>query len=193
LIPRAVHSVTPAGVVDIDGVERPADVLIFATGFHPTNYLGTVEIVGRDGRTLREHWNGEPRAFFGITVPGFPNFFMVYGPGTNGGEIVSNMLAQARYATRVVKRMQRQGVTAVEVKRSWADMYHAWLQSTMDSTAFVESNNYFKVESGKVVTQWPYSATVYRLMLRVLGPWSEKIRRRNSDDAPSSVTEAVTP
>src|SRR5262249_10729264 len=84
LVARAVHAVTPTGVVDADGVERDTDVLVFATGFEPTNYLGSMEIRGRTGQTLRDYWNAEPRAFFGVTVPGFPNLFIIYGPGTNG-------------------------------------------------------------------------------------------------------------
>jgi cation diffusion facilitator CzcD-associated flavoprotein CzcO len=177
LVPRAVHSVTRTGLVDADGVERDTDVVIFATGFEPTNYLGTMEIVGVGGQTLREYWNAEPRAYFGITVPGFPNMFIIYGPGTNGGEIVSNLLAQGRYATRAVKQMCRQGMTAVEVKRLWADLYDVWLQSRMASTSWVETNNYFTASSGKVVTQWPYSATVYRVLLRALGRPSVTMRR----------------
>ena len=97
-MPRAVESVTAHGVVDADGVEREVDVLVLATGFQPTNYLARIEIVGRDGRTLREYWDGEPRAFLGITVPNFPNFYILYGPGTNGGEIASNLRHQAEYA-----------------------------------------------------------------------------------------------
>ncbi len=88
-----------------------------ATGFQPTNYLAHLRVVGRDGRSLQEHWAGEPRAFLGITVPEFPNFFMLYGPGTNGGEIVWMLERQAEYAVRVVKRMMRTGATAVEVQR----------------------------------------------------------------------------
>ncbi|HEY6534125.1 MAG TPA: hypothetical protein VIY72_17580, partial [Acidimicrobiales bacterium] len=119
----------------------------------------------------------EPRGFFGVTVPTFPNLFIIYGPGTNGGEIVSNLLAQARYATRAIKRMQSERVTAVEVRRSWADRFHTWLQSRVESTVWVESNNYFSTSTGKVVTQWPYSATVYRLLLRLLGRASLTTRR----------------
>jgi len=179
LVPRAVASITPCGVVDVDGVERPADVLVLATGFQPTNYLARIDVVGRDGRTLREYWDGEPRAFLGITVPNFPNLYMLYGPGTNGGEIASNLRHQAEYARRAIKRMVREGVTAVEVKRTWADMYHAWLQSKMDDTAWAVSNNYFTVASGKVVTQWPYSATDYNVMLKALGRPSETVRTRS--------------
>jgi cation diffusion facilitator CzcD-associated flavoprotein CzcO len=180
LIPRAVASVTETGVVDVDGVERPVDVLVMATGFQPTNYLAHLRVVGRDGRSLHDHWAGEPRAFLGITVPGFPNFFMLYGPGTNGGEICWMLERQSEYAVRVVKRMARTGTTAVEVKRRWADRYHRWLQSTMRGTAWEVSNNYFKSETGRIVTQWPYSPLTYLCLTKSLGRWSETSRRRTA-------------
>ena len=178
LVPRAVESVTATGVVDVDGVEREIDVLVLATGFQPTNYLARIEIVGVDGRTLREYWNGEPRAFLGITVPNFPNFFILYGPGTNGGEIVSLLQRQSEYAVRAMKRMMREKVTAVEVKRSFASIYDAWLQSTMEGTSWTMSNNYFTTASGKVVTQWPYGAMFYGALSKTLGRASESTRRR---------------
>lgn len=178
LVPRAVETVTPAGVVDADGVERAVDVLVMATGFQPTNYLARIEIVGKDGRTLREYWDGEPRAFLGITVPNFPNLYILYGPGTNGGEIASNLRNQAEYARRAIKRMMRERVTSVEVKRTWADMYHAWLQARMEDTAWIVSNNYFTNDAGKVVTQWPLSAIDYNVLLKTLGRFSETTRRR---------------
>ena len=166
--------------MDADGVERAVDILVMATGFQPTNYLARIEIVGKDGRTLREYWDGEPRAFLGITVPNFPNLYILYGPGTNGGEIASNLRNQAEYARRAIRRMMRERVTAVEVKRTWADMYHAWLQSKMEDTAWIVSNNYFTNDAGKVVTQWPLSAVDYNVLLKTLGRFSETTRRRVS-------------
>jgi cation diffusion facilitator CzcD-associated flavoprotein CzcO len=177
LIPRAITRVTPHGVIDADGVEYRADVLVLATGFQPTNYLANLEVVGRGGRSLREHWNGEPRAFLGITVPGFPNFFMMYGPGTNGGEIIWMLERQAEYAVRVIRRLARRGVGAVEVRRRWADGYHRWLQWTVRDTAWTVSNNYFKSSTGKIVTQWPYSPLVYAALTKSLGRLSERAQR----------------
>jgi cation diffusion facilitator CzcD-associated flavoprotein CzcO len=176
LVPRAVTRVTETGVVDAEGVEHPADVLVLATGFQPTNYLAHLEVVGREGRPLKEYWAGEPRAFLGITVPGFPNFFIMYGPGTNGGEIVWMLERQAEYAVRVVRRMVRTGATAVEVKGRWADAYDRWLQWTVRKTAWTVSRNYFKSGSGRVVTQWPYSPLVYWALTKSLGRWSETSR-----------------
>src|ERR1035437_4289624 len=77
LVPRAVDRVTPTGIVDSVGVERPVDVIVLATGFRAADYLAPVEIVGRGGRPLHERGGGEPQAFLGITVPGFPNLFLV--------------------------------------------------------------------------------------------------------------------
>jgi cation diffusion facilitator CzcD-associated flavoprotein CzcO len=180
LVPRAVASVTSTGLVDADGVERAVDIIVMATGFQPTNYVARVRVTGRDGRTLHEHWNGEPRAYLGITVPGFPNFFMLYGPGTNGGEIVTMLEAQAKYAVRAVKRMQREDVTAIEVKPSFEARWFDWLQSTMDGTSWTMSRNYFTASSGKVVTQWPYGNWIYTVLTRSLGRVSETTRRRST-------------
>jgi cation diffusion facilitator CzcD-associated flavoprotein CzcO len=179
LVPRAVSSVTPQGIVDADGVERPVDVIVMATGFQAANYLARLRIVGRDGQRLHERWADEPRAFLGITVPGFPNFFMLYGPGTNGGEIVTMLESQADYVVRAVRRMMRQRVTAVEVKQSYDDRWYCWLQSKMVGTSWTMSSNYFTSATGKIVTQWPSGNLHYRLLTKVFGRRSETTRRRD--------------
>ncbi|MCU0273325.1 MAG: NAD(P)/FAD-dependent oxidoreductase [Acidimicrobiales bacterium] len=177
LVPRAVERVTPTGVVDADGVEHDADVLVLATGFQPTNYLAHLQVVGRSGRELHDVWAGEPRAYLGITVPDFPNFFMLYGPGTNGGEIIWMLERQAEYMVRVVRRLRRGRISSVEVRGSFADRYDRWLQKAVRGTAWEVSNNYFTSRSGRIVTQWPYSPLVYAGMTKTLGRISERGRR----------------
>ncbi len=178
LVPRAVSRVTKTGIVDDEGVERPVDVIAMATGFQAANYLGRMEITGRHGKTLQDHWAGEPRAFLGITVPGFPNFFMLYGPGTNGGELVMTLESQGEYAVRAVKRMRRERVSAIEVKSLHEAIWYAWLQSKMEGTSWTMSNNYFKSATGKIVTQWPSGNLVYRFLTKVFGRISESTRCR---------------
>ena len=173
MVPRAVASVTKTGVVDAEGVERPVDVLVMATGFQPANYLASLEVTGRDGRTIHEFWDGEPRAFLGITVPDFPNFYMLYGPNTNGGEIVSNLERQAEHVVHAVKRMVRKGITALEVRDSFFERYNRWIEKKMQGTAWIVSNNYYKSASGRIVTQWPYGPMAYGVMVKLLGPPSE--------------------
>lgn len=178
LVPRAVASVTPTGVVDAEGKEHPVDVLVMATGFQPANYLASLEVTGRDGRTIHEVWDGEPRAFLGMTVPGFPNFFMLYGPNTNGGEIISCLERQAEHVAGVVRRMARHRVTAVEVRTSFYERYNRWLQKKMEGTAWTVSNNYYKSASGRIVTQWPFGALFYGVLTKVLARPSEAVTRR---------------
>jgi cation diffusion facilitator CzcD-associated flavoprotein CzcO len=181
LVPQAVASVTRTGLVDNAGVERPVDILVMATGFQPANYLARLRVAGRGGRTLHEQWAGEPRAYLGITVPGFPNFYMLYGPGTNGGEIVIMLESQADHAVRAVKRMIRQRVTAVEVKSSFEERWYRWLQSRMEGTSWTMSHNYFKSATGRIVTQWPYGNLQYRALTKLLGRISEKTSRRRDE------------
>lgn len=185
LVPRAVVSVTPNCIVDADGSQREVDVIVMATGFQPANYLARLRVVGRGGQTLQEHWADEPRAYLGITVPDFPNFFMLYGPGTNGGELVLNLESQAEYAVRAMKRMVRERVTAVEVKPKFEARWYRWLQSRMEGTSWTMTNNYFKAPTGKIVTQWHSGNLHYRVLTKLLGRVSEVTRRRSvtADDA----------
>lgn len=185
LIPHAVQSVTAHGVVDARGIEHPADVLVMATGFQPANYLASYRVVGRTGTTLHEFWNGEPQAFAGITVPEFPNFYILYGPNTNGGEIVSALQRQAEFAVRSIKRLRDASVAAVEVRPRFYRRYNQWIQGAIAKTAWVQSNNYYKSPSGRVVTQWPYGAIVYAAVTKVLGRPSEKVIRVARGEPPS--------
>lgn len=178
LIPRAVVEVVPTAVIDSDGTQHQVDALVLATGFQATSYLHGLEIVGRGGRKLHDVWGGEPRAFLGLTVPGFPNFFMLYGPGTNGGFIISNLQRQAAYAVKEIGRLRR-GVRAIEVREDVARHYDRWLQRRVRRTAFSATGNYFQAATGKVVTQWPDCATLYAaltLVCRRLSTWGRRSR-----------------
>ena len=175
-VPSAVSRVTESAIVDEDGFEHEVDVIVLATGFRAAEYLAEIDLIGTGGVSVHDRWAGEPDAFLGITVPQFPNFYMLYGPGTNGGEIVSMLEAQAKYAVRAVKRMQRTGVTAIEVRPSFEARWYAWLQSKIEGTSWTMSNNYFKAPTGKVVTQWPYGNLFYRLLTKALGRISEVTR-----------------
>ena len=150
-----------------------------ATGFQAANYLSRIRIVGRGGRTLRDQWADEPRAYLGITVPGFPNFFMLYGPGTNGGEIVTMLESQAEYAVRAVKRMTRERITAVEVKPSFEARWYRWLQSRMEGTSWTGTQQLLHVtdrESGDAVA----------VRQRAVPRDDQGVGPRVGDDAPPS-------
>jgi hypothetical protein len=83
---------------------------------------------------------------------------------------------------RAVKRMIRERVTAVDVKPAFEARWNRWLQSRMSGTSWTMSNNYFTAPTGKVVTQWPYGNTQYRVLTKLLGRVSETTRRRDLGD-----------
>jgi cation diffusion facilitator CzcD-associated flavoprotein CzcO len=176
LVPRAVQSVTEKGVIDQDGHEYLVDVLVMATGFQPASYLSSLEVVGVGGRTIHEAWAGEPRALLGMTVPGFPNFFILYGPNTNGGEIVSCLERQAEHVVHAARRLLRKGATAIEVRPGFYTAYNGWIDRKMRGTAWEVSNNYYKAPSGRIVTQWPFGPSFYGLLSKTLAPLSERTR-----------------
>jgi cation diffusion facilitator CzcD-associated flavoprotein CzcO len=173
LVPHAVVEVAPDGLIDDTGTKRPADVLILSTGFQAASYLSTVRIQGRGGRDLHDVWAGEPWAFLGVTVPGFPNFFMLYGPNTNGGFSMTTQLEiQAEQLVRVVRRLRR--TSALDTRPRLAERVDRWVQGQIAvtmSSAGAGCRNYYHAASGKNVTQWPRSHTVYRIALRALSHW----------------------
>jgi hypothetical protein len=104
---------------------------------------------------------------------------MLYGPGTNGGEIVTMLESQSEYAVRALRRMHRERVTAIEVRPVFDRWWNRWLQSRMAGTSWTVSNNYFKAPTGKIVTQWPSGCTVYRVLTKLFGRVSETTRVRS--------------
>ena len=169
VVPRAVVGATQTGLVDADGVERPADVLVMATGFQASNYLAGLSIKGRGGRSLRDVWGTEPEAVLGMCVPGFPNFFILYGPNTNAGSIIFGLERQAEWITRAARRMARRGLSAVEVKERVFRRYNDWMRKANAGKAWDgDCRNYFRSPGGRIVTQWPAFHTFYFILTRVL-------------------------
>jgi len=164
VVARSVESVTPQGVVDDKGVEHKVDVLVMATGFQPWNFLHTLKLIGRGGRSIHGVWGDEPEAFLGMQMPGFPNFFMMYGPNTNYFCVTFMLERQAEYITRAVKRMIRTRSTAIDVRRSVMDLYNRWVDRAL-SRKTLEGNchNYYHSGSGKNVVTWPWRGTVFVL------------------------------
>jgi cation diffusion facilitator CzcD-associated flavoprotein CzcO len=154
LVARPVVSVRPHAIVDDQGEAHEADVLIMSTGFHASRYVATVNVIGRDGRSLQEVWEDGAYAFMGMTVPNFPNFYMLYGPNTNGGPILYHHELQAQYVVRELRTMMRTRATAIEVRPGIVRVYNKWLQRRLAKTAWANANNYMKGPAGTIVTQW---------------------------------------
>jgi len=166
LVPYGVKGLSATGVVDDNGDRHDLDVVVLATGFDAANYLASLKVTGLGGRELHEAWAGEPRAFLGMMVPGFPNFFMMYGPNTNSVPLVTFYEAQARFAARAIGRLAARGAHDVQVSAAVAGWYDRWLQSALARTVWAGTDSYFRAGTGRVVSQWPFNASRYLLGLR---------------------------
>ncbi|MDV8070989.1 NAD(P)/FAD-dependent oxidoreductase [Rhodococcus sp. IEGM 1366] len=170
VVKQSVVEVTPTGVIDGAGEEHPVDVIVMATGFQATNYLSTFDLVGIGGTRLHDQWNGEPEAFLGLTIPNFPNFYMLYGPNTHG-TIVSYVLErQAEFIAEDVRRLGKNRSAHIEVKRSWSTRYERLLRRALGKVeAFAGNcNSFYMTKSGKNVTQWPWTHRRYAVLTRFL-------------------------
>ncbi|KUH99082.1 NAD(P)/FAD-dependent oxidoreductase [Mycobacterium sp. IS-3022] len=178
-------------LVTQDGTELDVDAVLCATGYAAADYLGQIEVVGENGTTLRETWSDGAYAYLGMAVPGFPNFFMLYGPNTNVGSnsVIFMLEAQAHYIVRALKYLRRKGKSYVAVRPHSMAAYLADIDRAMAGTVWLtRCSNYFRAANGRVVTQWPRSARAF---------WTVTRRFKASDytfDPPgrSSVGQAET-
>lgn len=156
-----------------DGTERDVDVVVCATGYAAADYLGELEVSGEHGATLRDVWRDGAQAYFGMAVPGFPNFFMLYGPNTNVGSnsVIFMLEAQARYIVQALKYMRRKGKTYIAVRPDALAEFIAKIDRWMVGTVWTtRCSNYFRAANGRVVTQWPRSARSFWGMTRRFKP-----------------------
>jgi cyclohexanone monooxygenase len=146
---------------------------VCATGYAAADYLGELDVSGEQGQKLHEVWRDGARAYFGMAVPGFPNFFMLYGPNTNVGSnsVIFMLEAQAGYIVRALKYMRRKGKTYITVRPAALAEYVAKIDRWMVGTVWTtRCSNYFRAPNGRVVTQWPRSARSFWEMTRRFRP-----------------------
>jgi cation diffusion facilitator CzcD-associated flavoprotein CzcO len=176
---RSIERVTASGIVTSDGVERPADVIIFCTGFKSTEFLLPMDIVGRDGRRLHDVWKDGAEAYRGSTVPGFPNLFMIYGPNTTVPSSAIFMIeCQVNYALKFVRRILRDGLL-FDVRPEPMRRFNDMIQRRAQAYAWMSScNNWFKSASGKLVNNWPSPTLKFFWLTRFLDARNYRITRR---------------
>jgi cation diffusion facilitator CzcD-associated flavoprotein CzcO len=171
LVTAGIERITATGVLAADGVERPADTIVWCTGFRAADYLCGIDVVGRDGTSIHDHWAGVPRAYHGMAVPGFPNLFMLYGPNTNqgGNSILLILEAQARFVASALVAMRALGASSVEVTAPAMARYAAELERDLARTVWADGcSSYFLNASGEIVTQLPRTSGWYREATREL-------------------------
>jgi cation diffusion facilitator CzcD-associated flavoprotein CzcO len=182
LVTEPITEITEVGLVTADGEEHAVDTIVFGTGFRANEYLTAVDIYGSGGRRLHDDWRDGAEAFLGITVAGFPNLYLLYGPNTNGvNSVIFMHEAQVHYVMRALRLMSRWRVGAVEVRRRVQARYNKRIHAMMPRMVWLAGcGNYFQTPRGKVVTQLPYSGGEYWLRTRFLQPWKYRVTRRRT-------------
>jgi cation diffusion facilitator CzcD-associated flavoprotein CzcO len=173
VVTDAIEEVTPSGIRTADGTERPADAIVLATGFRSHAFVAPMEIAGAGGRTLAEAWASVPRAYLGVTVPGFPNLFLVYGPNTNGGSgsVVFAIESAMGHVLAALRELDRAGARTVEVRPEAADAFDRALRAALARTVWhTGCRNWYVDEHGNDPNQWPWLWSTYRRRTARLEP-----------------------
>ena len=172
LVDDAVAAVSSDAVVTADGQRYPVDVIVMATGFDVVHFVSTFEITGREGRTLRDEWDDDNcRAYLGLAIPGFPNFFTIYGPNTqsgHGGSLIATVEAQLHYVGDLLRQMFEMGGGAVEVRRDVYDDFTATIDRMHEGMIWTHPgmSTYYRNSRGRVVAISPFRNVDYWEMTR---------------------------
>jgi 4-hydroxyacetophenone monooxygenase len=166
LVTEPVGRILPHGVETKDGVVHPADVLIYGTGFQASRFLWPMRVVGRGGVDLETAWNGDARAYLGMTTPGFPNLFIIYGPNTNiviNGSIIFFSECSVRYVTGCLKLLAETGARTMEVRRDVHDAFNVEVDKANALMAWGSPHvtSWYKNETGRVSQNWPFPIVEY--------------------------------
>ncbi|HEX7297960.1 MAG TPA: NAD(P)/FAD-dependent oxidoreductase [Solirubrobacteraceae bacterium] len=165
LVVDRIAEVTPTGIRTEDGRERPADVLVLATGFKTHGFVAPMEIVGAGGQSLAHEWAALPRAYLGLTVPGFPNLFLLYGPNTNGGtgSVIYTIEAGMGHVLAALRELDRAGATRIEVRREAVENFDRELRAALAGTVWHTGCTSWYVDAdGNDPNQWPWLWSSYR-------------------------------
>lgn len=143
LVSCGIDRIDPAGVVDQDGRQHPADILVLATGFQTTEKGNgpTFTVVGKSGVELSDFWDEHRlQAYAGVSVPDYPNFFLIGGPYSGGFNWFTMLEAHLTHIMRCLKTARQRGVTRVEVRKEAHDRYmkHMWERS--EGTIFKDAS-----------------------------------------------------
>ena len=182
LVRCGVDHIEADAVVDSDANRHSADVLVYATGFRVNDFLGSLAVTGRGDADLHRSWGERPAAYLGITIPGFPNFFCMYGPGTNlasGGSLIFHSECQIRYIMNCIDLLLASGKTAMEPLTERYDDWYARTQAEMRTMVWSQpsiAHSFYKDARGVVHSLSPWRLVDYWAWTRSVDPADYLVR-----------------
>ena len=182
LITTPIDRFDQRSILTTDGTHHPVDTCILATGFKATEFLMPMQLKGMDGRDLQASWQDGAEAYLGITVSGFPNFFMLYGPNTNLGHnsIIFMIECQTRYILQCLKHIFERDLLSLDVTPQAMAQYNRVTQSKLEKTAWTGGcGSWYKNAGGRVTNNWPETTPAY--FWRTLKPELQDYQMRLRD------------
>jgi cation diffusion facilitator CzcD-associated flavoprotein CzcO len=180
LVTEPITRIDRAGPVTEDGRAHEVDCIIYGTGFKTNDFMFPMDVTGIGGRSLAEAWAGGAHAHLGITVPGFPSMFLMYGPNTNtsGGSIIFFLEAQARYLRQALEHMREHGAAAIEVRPEIEAASDRATQRRFGGTAWTRCDSWYRNADGRIIANWPGYMREYARATRRLDPGEYRLLAR---------------
>lgn len=170
LLPSGLARVEAHRVVTASGEAREVDAIVLATGFQVTSFLAPLEVLGRGAVELSRAWSGGARAYLGLAIPRFPNFFLLLGPNTGLGHnsVIIMLEAQAGYVLKCLARMKQEGLRSLEVRAEALRAFGEEMEAHSKRTVWRAGGctSWYLDEEGRNVTLWPASTLAYRRRTR---------------------------
>jgi cation diffusion facilitator CzcD-associated flavoprotein CzcO len=169
LVTGPIERIAPDGVVTSGGTTRPADVIIYGTGFQTLDFLAPMAVTGLGGRELSESWRAGAEAYLGIAVSGFPNFFMLYGPNTNlgGNSIIYMLEGQIGYVLGALQALEADGLDWIDVRPDVQTSFNTWVHAASRSTVWESGcHSWYTTAAGRNTNNWPDHTFLYRYRVR---------------------------
>ncbi|OHV31846.1 hypothetical protein BCD49_06130 [Pseudofrankia sp. EUN1h] len=178
-----IERVTPSGIQLADGRHVDHDVIVYGTGFQASRFLTPMRVIGVDGLDLHDWWDGDARAHLGITVPHFPNLFLMYGPNTNivvNGSIIYFSECAAQYITECVGMLLERDAASLDCRPEAHDRYNRWIDMATDQRAWGVSdvNTWYRNAKGRIAQNWPFNLYDYWRLTRAPDPEDYTVRAR---------------
>jgi cation diffusion facilitator CzcD-associated flavoprotein CzcO len=168
-----IEHITGTGVRTAAGRDITLDTIIWGTGFRASDFLVPMEVIGRDGRSLHRDWESGAEAYLGMTVPGYPNLFVLYGPNTNLGHnsILYMIESQIAYIAQACALLRDSDVRSVDVRPPVADAYNEEVQAALADTVWAAGcDSWYTTDDGRNTQNWSGRAWSYRRRTRRFDP-----------------------
>jgi cation diffusion facilitator CzcD-associated flavoprotein CzcO len=168
VVTRTIERVVPEGIVTRDGKLHPLDVLVLATGFDAHAYLRPIALTGPGGATLDDAWREGPRAYRTVSVPGFPNFFMLMGPHSPIGNqsLVIVAETQADYVMQLIRMFMDRELDSVAPTAEATERFNQEMREAMPATVWVKGCNSWYLGKDGLPELWPWTPERHREILR---------------------------